>query len=206
MKKVRFFSFLSLLTAFSLRAFAQLPEPGSILVGASIGTINFSADKNSNVRTVTISGTPQVGFLLTRGLLIGLGVPVFHTEANTKGFTAVTAEFRTTQIGIAPFARYYVTPTRLRPYLTASAGQNWFRYKSTGTLPGLNEELNSDYFAYNAGVGLAYFFNRNVSFDVTGVYNGGDNPTFAVPGATLGSFTTPEAKTISVQFGLQIFL
>ena len=171
---------LALALIFSLSVFSQdddaMPtDKGSFLVNGAMD-FNISSSKLSNsiiedVRRLSFSLTPRVGYFITDGLAIGLeasfrlsrekvdyignGGAVFP---NVQGLDDQITNTSTYALG--PFVRYY-----FKNGIYAEAGIGYSRQNTDYEDELQNLEIETEFFSYEIGAGYALFFNNSVSLE-----------------------------------------
>ena len=158
-------------------------EKGSSLMGVQVGNIAIPTSGGSGT---IIALQPTRGWFVSDGLAIGAGIPFFYVGS---GGTHIT------QIGIAPFLRYYFGPSKTKPFLGASVG-----VVNTSASGNNGSSTNG---LYSATGGVAFFLNRNVSFDLGLTYTGGNAGvvnTLLLGGANALTPNVPKALNISLGF------
>lgn len=146
----------------SLGAFAQF-EKGTILAG---GSFEFSGEKNkiktdnsttTYAKTTSISLAPQAGYFIIDNLAIGAAL-----DLGTQVKKSETSDYKVTssQIQLAPFARYYFEPgIFIHGQVGFGSGNDKVKQGNTTT------DNKTGLFSYNAGVGYALFLNDNVAIE-----------------------------------------
>ena len=184
MKKV-VFTLVMVLVGLSA-AIAQT-EKGSRLAGVQVGNIVIPTSGNSS----TIIGLqPTYGWFVSDGLAVGAGIPFFHVSSG--GVSA-------TQIGIAPFLRYYIGSSQVKPFLGASVGV----INSSASGSGSRSSTDA---VYSATGGLAFFINKSVSFDLALTYTGGDTGSVSsLVGGGASSLIPNFPNALNINLGFQVF-
>jgi hypothetical protein len=118
-------------------------EKGDWLVG---GLLDLNTAKNST----TFEFSPNAGYFVLDNLAIG-GNLVFAYDK--------FGDLKATTFGIGPFARYYFTDSKIRPFF---AGDMTFEKIKFTTTVGSSTE---DAFSWFLGGGAAFFINENVAVD-----------------------------------------
>src|SRR4051812_37937363 len=95
----------SALLALSLKGFSQVSQ-GDIFAGGSFNLSNDAYTHNKNSFRFTLA--PNVGYLVTDKIAIGLSLGFDHRSWDDKG-AGVTTKHNYNQFSIGPFARYYVS-------------------------------------------------------------------------------------------------
>ncbi len=142
-------------------AYAQRPEKGVWLVGADVANLTVLLPKATQNRVLSGNVALLGGRFVSNQVVLGASLPVEWISAPMVG---ANTRFNSTVYGLVPFARLYLSNSRLSPYLSVGAGYVTSRFKA-----GSAEASNSGA-TYNGGVGLAYFLTKNVSFDLAATY------------------------------------
>ncbi len=139
----------------STSVLAQLPQKGDWLVGTDVASLNIPV-LNQGIRRVSSADVALIGGkFMTKQLVIGTALPIeWQSIPVSQPYQRAT----TLAYGLVPFARFYLTNSRVRPYLSVGAGYLFTRY--TG-----ERKTSHNGVTYSGNVGLAYFFNRHVSLD-----------------------------------------
>ncbi|RYC66912.1 outer membrane beta-barrel protein [Spirosoma sordidisoli] len=179
-------------------------EKGRWTVGAQVGNISYSpGEKPYRITNFSVSVLPSAGYFVADNLVVGLSVPVNYQHYQTRFATVGNTQYSitNTQLGLAPFVRYYVGSARLRPFIDATVGytQQWYRARN---LNGVSENLyKQGSFAYGGSIGAAYFINNTVSLDASLGYRKNN-----VVNTSLVSTGYREPGTIGLNVGFRIFL
>ena len=169
MRKLKPIFILIVLLCFVISLKAQT-EKGNILLGAgtnfdfNIMKSNYKTDDNSGYyeKTTSLELSPQIGFLLADGLALGTEVLLMHSAEVDE-----YSDYRTSSIAIAPFLRYYLGKTNVRPYFDGGVGIGNVRIKYEYS--GQTGDYSSSLFLYGFGSGIGLFVNEHVSIDM-GIY------------------------------------
>ncbi|WP_420147892.1 hypothetical protein [Spirosoma sp.] len=162
-------------------------EKGSRLAGVQVGNIVIPTSGNSST---IISLQPTYGWFVGNGLAVGAGIPFFHVSSG--GASA-------TQIGLAPFLRYYIGPSQVKPYLGGSIGV----INSSASGSGSNSNTDA---LYSATGGLAFFINKSVSFDFALSYTGGNTGSVSsLIGGGASSLIPNFPKALNINLGFQVY-
>lgn len=174
MKKNNYFLkglFRIILSAFFMLSFSMVSaqtSKGLWMVGGNLG-FNRYEDYTS------FSINPNAGYLFTDhlGAGLGLGFSGYFSEGGSTLFT-----------GINPFGKYYFGSGKTQPFLSASAGYNYRRYKYDSDYTNWNYDSSDWNFSWNVAAGVSYFLNKNAAIEGIIGYSG----------------------NIYISFGFQIFL
>ncbi|QMW01179.1 outer membrane beta-barrel protein [Spirosoma foliorum] len=184
--KARFLTIILLVVSLS-SAMAQT-EKGNRLMGVNVGNIIIPSGSS----TTLISLQPTYGWFVANNLVVGAGIPFFY--AGTSGN-------KVTQIGLAPFLRYYFGPSQVKPFLGASIGVINTSVTTNGSSAGSSTDA-----AYSATGGVAFFINRSVSFDLGVTYTGGDAGSVNSLIAGSPNALIPNVpKAINISLGFQVY-
>jgi Outer membrane protein beta-barrel domain len=175
------------LSLFWANAMAQAPK-GSVLIGSSTsvwggvsgiqdllpansGGISFTKtkykyDKESidADKSTTFNFSPRVGYAFMDGLVAGLKINYFLLKSEDEIYDE---EFTSTGIGAGPFIRYFVpTKGNAKPFVEAETAFG----RITEKYDGEEDEDKTSTMRLGGGLGVAFFFNDHVAFDVMGGY------------------------------------
>ncbi|MDJ1501129.1 outer membrane beta-barrel protein [Xanthocytophaga agilis] len=158
-------------------------DKGNFMVGSSIANLNFDEDYSS------IALSPTVGYFVIDNLVVGLTPSIGYTSSKAviPGDT-----YKTTTLGIGPFARYYFGSGSVKPLVHAD--YSYLHMKNRNNISGNEWQSTSSYSNVKLGAGVAYFINNYVSVDGIVSYN----RIFLGSGNDVGS--------VKISFGFQIFL
>lgn len=191
-------------------AMAQAPE-GSIYLGSSTalwGGYNSLAEitpaNNAGISFTkskykyedeTVDGpkmtsfnlSPRVGYAFTDGLVVGLKLDVLsfkETDTNDD-------EFKVTGLGAGPFVKYFIASEgNAKPFVEAEAAIGRLTNKYND-----NDENKENTMHLGGGVGVAFFFNDNIAFDVLAGY------TYS---STKDPDSESDSKSIASGFGVGV--
>ncbi len=177
---------LACLLACAAPASAQLQQ-GNLMVGASVGSINFSSFGNGGGSAFNIGLSPRLGYFVSDQAVVGasLSAGYYRSEGSSS-----------LGLGAFPFLRYFLSAPpaggvgRSAPFVEVGLGYQWAR--TSVEVPGAPNIVNSggDEAAYLSG-GLDYFV----------------TPSVALEGAlTYGYKTGFGRHNVGVSLGFQIFL
>ncbi|MVM29939.1 outer membrane beta-barrel protein [Spirosoma sp. HMF4905] len=180
---------LLLLIHFSVKA---QTEKGRWNAGVSIGS--FSYQKNDFGKSFSASISPSAGYFVAKNWLLGIGIPFSYVSGNYTGFVN-SQKNQSTTIGVSPFARYYIGPSKLKPYLDIAYTFSHSNYHTDNSIDEINSKSNST--TLTPSLGLAYFLNQNISLNAQLGYNWysvkttndsgiGDGTNYSYKNATLG--------------------
>ena len=179
---------LTLLVIGFSTAMAQT-ERGHRLMGVNVGNITIPTSSGGGT---IISLQPAYGWFVSDGLAIGAGIPFFNVSQNGS---------RATQIGVAPFLRYYLGSSQVKPFLGASIGVVSTSVSTTGS----NSTSSTDAL-YSFTGGIAFFINQSVSFDLGLTYTGGDTGAFNTVFTGGANALTPNVpKALNLSLGFQVY-
>lgn len=174
---------LALLFGLLTTAQAQT-EKGSRLAGVQVGNIIIPTSGGSGA---IIALQPTYGWFVADNLAIGVGIPFFHVGAGGSDIT---------QIGVAPFLRYYLSTANVKPFLGASVGV----VNTSGQNRSSTDAL------YSATGGVAIFINKAVSFDIGLTYTGGSTGAISTLLAGGANSLTPNVpNALNISLGFQVF-
>ncbi|MFK7771375.1 MAG: outer membrane beta-barrel protein [Saprospiraceae bacterium] len=158
-------------------AFGQTDE-GNKLVG---GTVSFGTQfVQNNDNLLFLNFNPNYGKFVNDHFAVGAGVNLFFQKLSNNN---------TTSLSILPFGRYYVGNSDvLQFYVEVQGGFIYQRNSNSGGT------TNNNGFQVNAGPGVAFFLNENVSLDLLVNYNYSRFDEFIVN------------KRLAFNLGFQIYL
>ncbi len=182
MKKI----FALAVTAFIFSTATQAQtEKDWYIIGGSLSNIGLNF-QNSNT-TFSLDVTPRVAWFVQDDFAIG-GEALIGLQTG-DGFT-------TTNYGIGPIARYYLSGNALesvgktRWFLDANVGIYGANTKVTGM-----ESASTNGLGIGFGPGLAYFINKNIALEAVAKYN-----------LTVGFGNSTTNNGLNVGLGFQIHL
>jgi hypothetical protein len=126
------------------------------------GTEKFDGEKVSSSTTIGLS--PNVGYFVADGLMIGLNFSIFSTSNKDEGDDE---RYGSTLTTFQPMLRYYFTTTKVRPYGEVRGGILNFKDKE--------EDEGDSATLFGLKGGAAIFLNEKVSLDLFLDYNMGFN-------------------------------
>ncbi|MFK8006016.1 MAG: outer membrane beta-barrel protein [Saprospiraceae bacterium] len=161
----------------SIFTFAQTDE-GNKLVG---GTVSFGTQfVQNNDNLLFLNFNPNYGKFVTDHVAAGAGINLnFQKQSNNN----------VTSLSILPFGRYYVGDSDVIQFYAEVKGG--FIYQRVSNIGGT---ANNNGFQVNAGPGVAFFLNENVSLDLLVNYEYLRFDEFAIN------------KRLTFNFGFQIYL
>jgi Outer membrane protein beta-barrel domain len=180
---------LLILLLISAPALAQLPQKGDWLVGADVANLSIFSITDAGPRTTVGNVALMGGKFLSERVVLGAAVPV---EWQSVPMFQTSRRATTLAYGLVPFARFYLTNTRIRPYLSVGAGYLFTQYRG-------EREVSHNGVTYNGNAGLAYFLNRNVSLDLVGNFT-------SQPYQARSSFSVSNDNRLNFHLRFQIFL
>ncbi len=162
----------------SIFAFGQTDQ-GNKLVG---GTVNFGTQFVQDTdNPIFLNFNPNYGKFVTDNFAAGAGINLSFLKQNSN--------VNTTSLSLLPFGRYYVGDSDvLQFYVEVKGGFIYQRVSNSGG------NTNNNGFQINAGPGVAFFLNENVSFDFLVNYGYARLDEFIVN------------KRLNFNFGFQIYL
>ncbi len=161
MKKVLLVGALALFGAVSAQT-----EKGTWMVSGkseisfnSVNTkVKYDGTELGEDKTSTFTFSPSASYFVINNLAVGLGLSYVHTKnEDVKSDTFVAM----------PQATYFFdTPGNVKPYFEAGIGY------ASNTMSDGDDEVKADGLAYGAGLGVAYFINPSVAFNLGLNYSG----------------------------------
>ncbi len=139
-------------------------EKGRWLIGTQFSSLTYQKQE-SGYRSLTGSIIPSAGYFIANGLAIGAGIP-FSFSATKYGESYpnfYNLRQNGNAIGLAPFVRYYIGPTKLKPFMgiAYSYSHTTSKYK-TGTATESISKTSGYATALTPTIGLAYFVTRTL--------------------------------------------
>jgi hypothetical protein len=164
--------FLLLVILAAIRSHAQLNK-GAQLVGIQF---NLAAHDIYNTRfnignnNIGLSLVPRYGYAIQKNWLIGLQATIGFQRITSSEFTTFTQTIHYSDLGIAPFTRYYLDLSKKFKFFGLAALEiNSAAEKSTytgGSAPATTRSSRTGS-AGSVGVGFSYFGRKTV-FDISG--------------------------------------
>ncbi|MBI9034316.1 MAG: outer membrane beta-barrel protein [Bacteroidales bacterium] len=172
-------------------------EQGKFVIG---GTTNLSLKfenykyniDNSSTKYSTFQAYPEFGFFLIDNLSLGLRMGYLNSWLIDE-----ESPFTIRELGINPFARYYILETNIRPYVDLSAG-----YHLLTSLIGRDKKQYGG-IEYSGGVGVAYFISKSVSLDAQMNYKGSN---LSLLKGTDFDAEKIDTRKLGFRFGVYVYL
>jgi outer membrane protein len=170
---------LGLGCALATSATAQT-EKGARYIGANVGNLSYSQNDKNNSFSATL--TPSVGIFVGNNFLLGAGLPLSYSRGHIEN-PNITSTRRDVEIGISPFARYYLPGTgahRFFGQLQAALTLDNYRYEAEGMYVGSGGQISAyrneqssknTYGSFGAGLGYNYFLTPGAALEVIASYN-----------------------------------
>lgn len=143
-------------------------EQGKWMVGGSLGVTfgntkaQYDGTKLYETKQFSTQLDPHVGYFVTDGLAVGLGIGL---TSSTEKYDSDNKDTQNALL-VGPFARYY-TPVGL--FMEASVGLG--SVNIIEQYEGEKDEYKSGVFGWSVGVGYAIFINEHVSLEPSFSYN-----------------------------------
>jgi hypothetical protein len=196
MKQIIFLISLLLITNFMATAQTQR---GSFLLGGS-GRAVFPEKKQDPTR-LSLGFSPQAGYFLFKNFALGIKPILSYTHYASVDYY----DQKSTTVGISPFIRYYVGPSKLKLFFQGDLGYSHHHsilkissFSSTSD-PSGSSHYNSNGFFQDLGVGLVYFINEHVGLEgLFNYYHSSDNYSFAD--------SNSESAKLFFNIGFQIYI
>lgn len=145
-------------------------EKGKILItsGSNIsfifGNNSFEYDgvviQETTVKQITFE--PSIGVFIINNLAVGLSIPFDYTKS-----TADNLSINESSYGLAPFVRYYLTDSKVKPYLNFDIG---YLIANTKSNDGTDSNDTFGGIIADGGIGISAFFSDKVAFDTQLMY------------------------------------
>lgn len=154
MKKCLLVAFALLFTGF-YGVHAQT-ERGSVMAGGNM-RLHIPTNDGDNVQQSYFSLNPTLGFFIANNLAIGAGIPIKSDRYTNDGNRTTR---RSSSIGFAPFLRYYIGESDIKPFLGARFGIEHFKTVETN-----QADRTDDAVFVGFGAGIAFFLNEHVALE-----------------------------------------
>ena len=164
MTKIASFFLTSMLFFIITDEISGQTESGNILIGGgsqlSLSRLNTSWESNLNdpKRTTAIEFSPHFGFFISNSLVLGGMVPLTRVTERVN-----MIKEKVTSAAIGPFFRYYLQKEgNISTFFQAMSGPGHMRMTKSWE----KEIISYRMFVYEIDLGIAFFVNENVSFDL----------------------------------------
>lgn len=144
-------TFVAALLIIGTQGFAQI-EKGTLLAG---GAFSLRTTKNNS----QFSLNPNIGFFVANNFAVGAGLSINFSKQG---------EIKTTELGVGPYARYYVGKGNTKPFIVAEANYLTATNK-TGDIKNTSTGVG-----YLLGAGFAAFVSDMVAVEGLAGYNYSD--------------------------------
>ncbi len=176
----------------STAAYAQLPEKGDWLIGTDVARLSIPISKPGMATPSTGELALMGGLFVSKRVVLGMSIPVtWQSSPGLPGLPSLRS--RSLSYALVPFARFYLTDTRIRPYLAMGVGYLSSQYKFG------QDKVSHDGLTYNGNVGVAYFINRHMSLDAVANITGR-------PNLAQRTFSPERQNQLNFHLRFQIFL
>lgn len=201
MKKIA----LTALLGFAYLTTMAQTERGRWTPGLTIMKLS-SEGENAQYRIHDLSLTPSAGYFVIRNLLVGTGIPVSH-HSEKFGNDLINFKLSATRIGISPFARYYVSSSKLKPYIGFGFSFARETQKSiNSTQNNENTESKLNILSVSPSLGVAYFINKTISIDAQLAHSWNSNRYVSrYPVITDPSFFNFKSQSLTFGIGFNVF-
>lgn len=135
---------------------------GSLAVNFGNTKAQYDGTKLSEVKQFSALLEPHVGYFVTDGLAVGLGIGLNNS---TEKYDSDNKDTQNALL-VSPFARYY-TPVGLFGEASVGLGS----VNLIEQYEGEKDEFKSGVFGWSVGVGYAIFLNEHVSLEPSFSYN-----------------------------------
>lgn len=174
MKSIKFFAIVLISVVLSHGANAQIEKGkwlmgGSTKFGFSTGTtkIELNGESQTLFNNTSFNFSPQVGCFISDGFVIGFEFPIAFEKIKSE-ISGIEYESKSSSIAIAPYFRYYVDGSNVKPYLHFSAG---FGSISNDVQTDMDApQSKGKFFLVNMGGGFIVFVNDHIAFDFGASY------------------------------------
>ncbi len=149
-------------------------------------SVKFDGTEVAEDETSSFTFAPSAGYFVINDLAVGLGLNYAHSKNDdVKSDTFV----------VMPQATYFfATSGNIKPYVEAGIGYGFNKTSDD------DSEAKADGLAYGAGLGVAYFVNPSVAFNL-GLNYSGANLKFSED-----SNLETDVNTLGVGVGISVFL
>ena len=164
-------------TLYTLTSFSQT-EKGSYMIGVG-SNLNFNASYNTvkgagysrdagSEKAVNISS--EIGYALKTNFFVGMYFNYAYQDTDDEDFGY---ESITNTVSAAPYFKYYFSENNIKPFLIASYGLGTLWGKSKFVFNNNNSFSDSkrNYYTFNFGGGVSYFFNKNINVELSLKYH-----------------------------------
>ena len=158
-------------------------EKGKFLIGAQSNfdfqfSINNANSDNEGLdgkelsRTTRWQVTPNLGYCINERIVLGLQFPMNYEKfTGNESIVSVPVVNKSLYILAEPYITYFITNTKLRPYINGTIGAGKFWRERTEQTFQLDdgfrtEKLVSNLFRYSLNVGAAYFITKNIGLNL----------------------------------------
>ena len=207
--KILFVAFVLSLTL-TLIGKAQT-QKGQWTLGTQIGDLSY-VDQNGG-KSLSINITPSAGYFVANGLVLGTGIPIgIGSQKTTNDNTDFRFKSTSFSVGLLPFVRYFIGPSKLKPYIGLSYSYSRLNFTNMRTDPSgsYSSEGKGKITALVPTLGLAYFINQYLGLTAGLNYNINHNDQSATTSdpisPTSSSSYASDYKSLSVGVGFQIFI
>lgn len=185
----------SMIVIYAITTNAQT-QPGKFFISGSTqlnatfvnGKQEYSG-QTSNYHYTQLSFQSSAGYFIVENFALGLSANWTYSKSDSYSNSLFT---------LGPVARLYLSSTNVKPYLVGNIGGAFERQKETSSV--YNSDVKYNGLAYGAGLGIAYFINEKVSFDVQAGYQG-----FSLKNTDDSSYRT-STNNIVINLGFSICL
>jgi hypothetical protein len=174
MKKASIF-FLAILLIFSSNLFAQhdrdsnqidksidIPTYRSLEKGALTFALNGSANNSKHIAGWSL--TPQAGYLVADRLVVGLQLSIANRFSKRDFSWASLKRGGVREYAFTPevYARYYILPFRLSPFVQVSSGYNLGEFTTGNTFSGDKVSIKTNNYVMFGALGLSLRIGKNM--------------------------------------------
>lgn len=154
---------------FALNLSAQIPKGKFFVASGSDITLSYGKGELKyeviglrETKTNKISLELSPGIFIIDNMVFGLSMLVEYEKSEFDDFNQELKSF-----GLAPYIRYYISNTKIKPYFNFDGGYLFAHNKSN-----LYEHINDTYngFVIDFGIGISVFFTEKIAFDTQIAY------------------------------------
>lgn len=151
MKKKNLHLIFLILSIFTYSTTFAQTEKGIKLLGGSADISSTSFDSDSeNIFGVSVN--PNIGFFLVDNFALGAEVPLGFTSSDISN---------TTQVGLVPFARYYLGSSDTRKFFLGVRGG----IVSSNVSFDSGDDISRNQGVVGANAGVAFFINQSIALE-----------------------------------------
>jgi hypothetical protein len=149
----------------------SLADLGPDIMGIGFTSIKYKSDQDGYEepdpdRQTRFNLTPEVGFFVIDGLLIGIDISLAYSVAKDGEWDSKATQLL---FGAGPFVRYYLPTEKVIPFV--DLGSSFGVFNSKYEDDSFDSEDKQSLMSFNGGVGMAVPVGDRVAFELMGGYN-----------------------------------